>query len=156
MVTMFARHISNSTLVSYFLPSGCSFATTDWRLVNSDAICISGILVLYPDGATTVIFGDIPVAYCGWRGFPSITEFSTESNGPGGYRPRCFWMDSDDSYGSSDSHSAKSVNFHLPISKAPTRPSRPSTMTRTCSATAMPVWNSRRGNLNTWRISTHR
>ncbi|KAI1612594.1 hypothetical protein EDD36DRAFT_240821 [Exophiala viscosa] len=87
-----------------------------------DAICISAIQIQYADGGWSTIYGDVPVQFCGWAGYPSITPFYTGSDGNDIYKPWCFWMDKNDSYnddwnGSTwnpKDHFSQSANFHIP------------------------------------------
>ncbi|KAJ9499382.1 hypothetical protein H2202_004965 [Exophiala xenobiotica] len=90
------------------------------RASNIDAICVSAVQLIYPDGGTEILLGDIPTKLCGWKGYRSMTENPLPgSDGSNTYQPWCFWLDGDDSYGRSDEAWAigknmpKSVSFHI-------------------------------------------
>ncbi|ETN47190.1 uncharacterized protein HMPREF1541_01381 [Cyphellophora europaea CBS 101466] len=88
----------------------------DW---NSDAVCMSAIAVMFPDGGEASILGDVPHGFCGWSGYPSLTEIDFDGKGSA-YRPFCFWIDFDDSYRDQSKpwnprdHLPLAMSFHLP------------------------------------------
>lgn len=87
----------------------------DW---NTDAVCMSAIAVMYPDGGQTSILGDVPHGFCNWTGYPSLTELDFDGKGTT-YRPYCFWIDRDDSVNrnapwSPQDHIPITMSFHLP------------------------------------------
>jgi hypothetical protein len=72
---------------------------------NIDAICVSAVQLIYPDGGTEILLGDIPTKLCGWKGYRSMTEIPLPgSDGSNTYQPWCFWLDGDDSYRKSGEH----------------------------------------------------
>ncbi|KAK5190461.1 hypothetical protein LTR99_008865 [Exophiala xenobiotica] len=86
---------------------------------GNDAICISAIAIMYPDGGSDLILGDIPARLCGWRSYVSATELPIPGRGSATYRPQCFWLDGDDSFGDRKKPWAKgsnmpyTVGFHI-------------------------------------------
>ncbi|KAK5446481.1 hypothetical protein LTS15_009820 [Exophiala xenobiotica] len=75
------------------------------RASNIDAICVSAVQLIYPDGGTEILLGNIPTKLCGWKGYRSMTEIPLPgSDGSNTYQPWCFWLDGDDSYGKSGEH----------------------------------------------------
>jgi len=70
------------------------------RASSNDAICVSAVQVMYPDGGTEILLGDVPTKLCGWTGYRSMTEIPLPgSDGSTTYQPWCFRLDADDSYG---------------------------------------------------------
>lgn len=62
---------------------------------GSDAICIAYITVTWPDNSKYIWSGDVGYK-CDVHWYASQTTFG-EANP--GYKPRCIWIDGDDSYG---------------------------------------------------------
>ena len=88
------------------LPGGELTSEGDWN-----GICIAGIEITWPDSSGAMIFGDVPFHMCGWKGYPSITDFPLPGGGSSGYHPFCIWLDSDDTLGEG---TPKSIHFHIP------------------------------------------
>ena len=62
---------------------------------GNDALCIAYITVTWPDNSKYVWSGDVGYS-CGAHWYPSQTTFG-EANP--GYKPKCMWIDGDDSNG---------------------------------------------------------
>lgn len=85
---------------------------TDLKILDGDdALCISAIAITYPDGGSDLILGDIPSKLCGWRSYVSATELPIPGQRSATYRPQCFWIDGNDSFGDRKKPWAKGSNM---------------------------------------------